>query len=358
VNKVKEYCKKVFQYIFIEGLTGMASGIFPTIVIGLIIGQVGSLIGGQIGNTLIIIGKVCSCFTGAGIGIGVAVRFKASPYVIISSAICGMIGAYASSFLNGTLFLDGKIILSGAGEPLGAFIAAIVGVTIGKCITGKTKVDIIIVPAVTIITGATVGLLAGPTISNFMIILGNIINWSVDKQPILMGILVSVIMGMVLTMPISSAALSIILNLSGLAAGAATVGCCCNMIGFAVASFKENKVSGLVSQGIGTSKLQMANVMKKPVIWLPAIIASAILGPISTSVFHMTNVATGAGMGTSGLVGQIMTWQTMSGAENPWILALKIILLHFILPGLIAWGVSKILRKKKIIIDGDMKLML
>lgn len=159
---------------------------------------------------------------------------------------------------------------------MGAFIASLIGIEIGKLITGKTKVDIILVPLATILTGAIVGLFIGPPISDFMQGLGAIINWSVERQPILMGILVAVIMGMILTLPISSAALAIVLNLNGLAAGAATVGCCANMIGFAVASYKENKLGGLISQGIGTSMLQVPNIMKRPVIWLPAIVASAI----------------------------------------------------------------------------------
>lgn len=204
--------------------------------------------------------------------------------------------------------------------------------------------------------GGAVGLLVGPPISNFMLALGELINWAVTKQPITMGILVSVLMGMILTLPISSAALAIILNLSGLAGGAATVGCCANMVGFAVASFKENGISGLISQGLGTSMLQVPNIMKKPIIWLPAIIASAILGPISTVVLHMTNNASGAGMGTAGLVGQLMTWQDMSESENGVVLIIKIILLHFILPGVIAWVTSYIMRKKGLIKDGDMKL--
>ena len=230
------------------------------------------------------------------------------------------------------------------------------GIICGRWIQGKTKLDIILVPIFTIMIGGAVGLLVGPPISNFMLALGEIINWAVDKQPIIMGILVSVLMGMILTLPISSAALAIILNLSGLAGGAATVGCCANMIGFAVASFKENGISGLISQGLGTSMLQVPNIMKKPIIWLPAIIASAILGPISTTVLHMTNNASGAGMGTAGLVGQFMTWQDMSGSEDGVTLIIKIILLHFILPGLIAWVTSYFMRKKGLIKDGDMKL--
>lgn len=356
---MKEKCKKIFNHIFIDGLTGMAWGLFSTLIIGLIIEQIGKLIGNnQIGNMLILIGKVCASLTGAGIGVGVAVKYKAPAFVTVSAAIAGLIGAFASKILANSMYVNGSIVLTGPGEPMGAFIASFVGIEIGKLITGKTKVDIILVPLATILTGGAIGLLVGPAISTFMTSLGALINWAVEKQPFIMGILVSVIMGMILTLPISSAALSIILNLNGLAAGAATVGCCANMIGFAVASYKENKVGGLLSQGIGTSMLQVPNIMKKPVIWLPAIIASAILGPISTMVFHMTNNPSGAGMGTSGLVGQFMTWQTMAGSENGVILLIKIALLHFILPAIIAWGVSYIMRKKGIIKDGDMKLEL
>ena len=354
---MKEKIKGIFEHIFIDGLTGMAWGLFSTLIIGLIIEQIGKLIGIEsISNMLILTGKVCASLTGAGIGVGVAVKYKSSPFVTVSAGIAGLIGAFASKILANSVYVNESIVLTGPGEPLGAFIASFVGIELGKLITGKTKIDIILVPLVTIICGGVVGLLVGPAISSFMLSIGNIINWAVEKQPFIMGIIVSVVMGMVLTLPISSAALAIILNLNGLAAGAATVGCCANMIGFAVASFKENKIGGLLSQGIGTSMLQVPNIMKKPVIWLPAIIASAILGPISTLVFHMENNPSGAGMGTSGLVGQFMTWQTMAGSENPIILLIKILLLHFILPGLIAWLVSFIMRKKGIIKDGDMKL--
>lgn len=348
--------KEILNHVFIDGLTGMAWGLFSTLIIGLILTQIGGFIPNKLGALIVTIGKIASALTGAGIGIGVASKFKSGTYVTVSAAIAGMIGAFATKILAGTVFTEGTIVFAGPGEPLGAFIAAIVGIEIGNLVTGKTKVDIILVPLATILSGAFVGLLVGPTISSVMTALGALINWSVERQPIIMGILVSVIMGMILTLPISSAAISIILNLSGLAAGAATVGCCANMIGFAVASYKENKMGGLISQGLGTSMLQVPNIMKKPVIWLPAIIASAILGPLSTTVFQMTNNASGAGMGTSGLVGQLMTWETMAGTENPIILLGKILLLHFILPGLIAWIVSFVLRKKNIIKDGDMKL--
>ena len=356
---MKEKFKKIFNHICIDGLTGMAWGLFSTLIIGLIIEQIGKLVGDNyIGNMLILIGKVCASLTGAGIGVGVAVKYKSSPFVTISAAMAGLIGAFASKILSGSVFVDGSIVLTGPGEPMGAFIASYIGIELGRLLTGKTKLDIIVIPLITILIGGTVGLLIGPPISTFMNTLGSMINWAVEKQPLLMGILVSMIMGMILTLPISSAALSIILNLNGLAAGAATVGCCANMIGFAIASFKENGFGGLLAQGLGTSMLQVPNIMKKPVIWLPEIIASAILGPISTMVFHMTNNASGAGMGTSGLVGQFMTWQTMAETENVIILLAKIGLLHFILPAVIVFAISYFMRKKGIIRDGDMKLEL
>ena len=171
-----------------------------------------------------------------------------------------------------------------------------------------------------------------------------------------MGIVVSVLMGMILTLPISSAALGVILNLSGLAAGAATIGCCCNMVGFAVASFRENKFGGLLAQGIGTSMLQVPNIMKRPVIWLPAILSSAILGPVGTMILHMTNNATGSGMGTAGLVGQIMTWQVMTQTEDLTIVMIKIIVIQILLPAILTLAISEFMRKKKWIRQGDMKL--
>ena len=179
-----------------------------------------------------------------------------------------------------------------------------------------------------------------------------------DLQPFLMGIIVSVLMGMILTLPISSAALGVILNLSGLAAGAATIGCCCNMVGFAVASYRENKIGGLLAQGIGTSMLQVPNIVRKPIIWVPAILSSAILGPVGTMILHMTSNATGSGMGTAGLVGQIMTWQTMTAVEPPMVVLVKIIVMQIALPAVVTLLISEFMRKKKWIQYGDMKLEL
>lgn len=349
--------KALANEIFIEGLSGMATGLFATLIIGTIIQQIGGLIPGSVGTLLFVIGKIAASVTGVGIGCGVAVRFKESPLVIMSAATCGMVGAFASKILAGTVLVEGNIVYAGPGEPLGAFIAALAGIYMGRLVSGKTKVDIIITPLLTILTGSAVGLLFGPPISKAMQLLGELINIATQQQPFLMGILVSVIMGMVLTLPISSAALGIILNLSGIAAGAATVGCCANMVGFAVASYRENKVNGLLAQGLGTSMLQIGNIVKKPIIWLPVIITSAILGPISTTVFQMTNNATGSGMGTAGLVGQITTFQTMvaEGVALEVVL-FEILLLHFVLPAVLSSAISEFMRKKKWIVDGDMKL--
>ena len=348
--------KKLLNEIFIEGLSGMATGLFATLIIGTIIQQIGSFIPGTIGDSIFMMGKIAASITGVGIGCGVAIRLKESPLVIVSAATCGMMGAFASKIIAGTVLVDGVICYAGPGEPLGAFIAALAGIYMGRLVSGKTKVDIIITPLVSIVSGSAVGLILGPPISNFMTLLGEMINAATLQEPFLMGILVSVLMGMILTLPISSAALGVILNLSGLAAGAATVGCCANMVGFAVASYRENKVNGLLAQGLGTSMLQVANIFRKPIIWLPAIISSAILGPVSTMVLHMTNNATGSGMGTAGLVGQITTYQTMIATEDPTVVLIKIIVLHFILPAVLTLGISEFMRKKGWIKMGDLKL--
>jgi len=348
--------KKWLNRIFIDGLTGMAQGLFATLIVGTIIQQIGNLIGGSLGDLIFLLGKVAAALTGAGIGVGVAYRFKESPLVTVSAAITGMVGAFASKLLAGAVLVEGSIVLTGPGEPLGAFLAAYAGIEIGHLVSGKTKVDIIVTPIVTIGAGSLVGLLIGPPISAFMLALGELINWGTEQQPFLMGIIVSVLMGMILTLPISSAALGVILNLSGLAAGAATVGCCCNMVGFAVASYRENKMGGLIAQGVGTSMLQVPNIVRKPIIWLPAIISSAILGPVGTMLFHMTNNATGSGMGSAGFVGQIMTYQVMTATEPPMAVLVKILLIQFILPAVVTLGISEFMRKKNMIFYGDMKL--
>lgn len=350
------WLKKILDKIFIDGLSGMAQGLFATLIVGTIVQQIGTLIGGETGNYIFLVGKVAASLTGAGIGVGVAHRFQESSLVVLSAAVAGIIGGYAGNLLAGSMVSGGNVILAGPGEPLGAFIAAFIGIQAGHLIAGKTKIDILLTPLVTIGVGATTGVLVGPSISKFMMGLGDMINWGTEQQPLIMGMVLSVLMGMALTLPISSAALGVILNLNGLAAGAATVGCCCNMIGFAVASFRENKVGGLLAQGIGTSMLQVPNIVRNPLIWLPSILSSAILGPVGTIFLHMTNNATGSGMGTAGLVGQIMTWQTMTVAEPSTIVIIKIVAIQILLPAIVTVCISEFMRKKGWIKSGDMKL--
>ena len=206
--------KKLLDRIFIDGLGGMAQGLFATLIIGTIIQQIGLFMGGGTGDLIYELGKIAAGLTGAGIGVGVARKLEAGHLVIVSAAVVGMIGAFAGKILSGQVLVDGNLVLAGPGEPLGAFAAAYLAIEIGILISGKTKLDIILTPLVCIGTGSAVGLFVGPPISEFMLWLGSLINWGTEQQPFLMGIVVSVLMGMILTLPISSAALGVILNLS------------------------------------------------------------------------------------------------------------------------------------------------
>ena len=343
--------KKFLNRLFIDGLSGMALGLFSTLIIGTIITQIGKLLpAGVVANYIIAIGGFAKTLTGAGIGVGVASKLKASPLVSVSAAVAGFIGAFPK--IDITAFSFGA-----PGEPLGAFIAAYVAIELGMIVSGKTKVDIIITPLVSVITGAMAGLFMGPYIAYAMKWLGNIVNYNVDAHPIIGGIIVSVIMGVLLTLPISSAAIGIAMNLNGLAAGVATIGCCCNMVGFAVASYRENKFGGLIAQGLGTSMLQMPNIVRHPQIWIPSIVSSAILGPISSAVLKMVSSPVGSGMGSAGLVGQFAAFETMTAnGTEPIIALLEIILMHFILPAVVTLAVCEALRKANIIKNGYMKL--
>lgn len=350
---VVKMIKKYLNRVFIDGLSGMALGLFGTLIIGTIICQVATICGGTgnvFGRYINQIGSVAKTLMGAGIGIGVATKLKSSPLTSVSAAVCGMIGAFP------TLDLE-SIAVGKPGEPLSAFIAAYVAIEIGRLISGKTKLDIILTPLCCISAGAAVGFTVGPYIAIAMDWIGNIVNINVEQYPIVGGMVVSVVMGMLLTLPISSAAIGIAIKMGGLAAGAATIGCCCNMVGFAVISYRENKVGGLVSQGIGTSMLQMPNIVKKPIIWLPSIIASAILGPISSAVLKMVSNPVGSGMGSAGLVGQFSSYAEMTAAGvSPAIAIIEIIGMQFVLPALICLGISEGMRKLNLIKTGDLKL--
>lgn len=353
MKEMKQKLKGILDKYIIDGLSGMALGLFSTLIVGLIIKQIGTLANLEF---LVWMGSMASVLTGAGIGIGVAHKFGVPALVLYASGVSGFIGGYAKSILSGAAFSEGNVVLIGPGEPLGAFIAALIGIEAGRRIAGKTKIDIVITPMITIIVGGGIGLIVGPYISGFMTLIGGIIITATEQAPFTMGILVSTLMGMILTLPISSAALSIILGLNGLAAGAATVGCSTQMIGFAVASYRENKTSGLVAQGLGSSMLQVPNIVRNPRIWIPPTLASAILGPVATMVFKMTNNSYGGGMGTSGLVGQMMSWQSMAGTRGSGVLFIQILLLHFILPAGLTLLISETMRKKDWIKLGDMSL--
>ena len=342
-----EKTKKILNRIFIDGLSGMALGLFSTLIIGTIIAQIGTLIGGPVGSYLKTISNVAKTLTGAGIGVGVACKFKEGPLVTVSAAVAGMIGAFPAA--------PEAITLGAPGEPLGAFVAAYVAIEVGHLVAGKTKVDILVTPLISICAGAAIGLFVGPYITDFMKWLGGLVNVNVEQSPIFGGIIVSVLMGMILTLPISSAAIGICMGLTGLAAGAATIGCCCQMIGFA--SYRENKVGGLIAQGVGTSMLQIPNIVRRPIIWIPAIVSSAILGPVASAVLHMVSTPVGSGMGSAGFVGQIAAFGAMTEAGmSTWMALLQIAIMHFILPALLTLGVSEFMRKKGWIREGDMAL--
>lgn len=344
--------KKYLNRLFIDGLSGMAYGLFSTLIIGTIICQIAKLIGDNVvAQYLLAMGNVAKTLTGAGIGVGVACKLKAAPLTTVATVVCGMIGAFPNVANEG-------FVVSAPGEPLGAFIAAYVAIEIGRLVAGKTKVDIIVTPVCCIVSGALVGYFVGPYISTAMKWVGQLVSISVEQYPILGGIVVSVVMGILLTLPISSAAIGISMQLSGLAAGAATIGCCCNMVGFAVISYRENKMGGLVAQGVGTSMIQMPNIVRNPLIWLPSIISSAILGPISSAVLGMVSNPVGSGMGSAGLVGQFMSYETMvANGVSPVIALVEIIVMQFLLPAVVCLAISEGMRKLRLIKPGDLKLV-
>ena len=356
--KKESLVSKLFNRYFIVALNGMALGLFCTLIIGLIIKQIAINLSGGVATFLVAVSTIAMALTGPVIGIGVAYALKAPRLVVLASGVVGFLGAFGSNLRTNSLIQLGILVISGSGDPLGAFIAVVVAAEIGRLVSGKTKVDIIVTPFVTIIIGGIVGYFTGPYLKNGMTMLGTFIREATELQPFIMGIVVSVVMGIILTLPISSAALSIILGLSGIAAGASTVGCAAQMVGFAVISFKANRWNGLLAQGLGTSMLQVPNIMRKPIIWIPPIVASAILGPIATLICKMENNPAGGGMGTSGLVGQLMTWQTMSSYTNHAVLLAEIVMLHFILPALLSYAVYYYMEKKNYVKSEDYKLNL
>ncbi|MBM7563019.1 PTS transporter subunit IIC [Fusibacter tunisiensis] len=337
---------KIRQYLT-KTLNGMALGLFASLIIGLILKQIGDLTGIEV---MVTFGGVAQVLMGPAIGAAVAYSVGASPLGIFAALVAGAIGAGSVKISEA-----GQMVI-GIGEPMGAFIAALAAAEFSKLISGKTKVDIVLVPALTILVGGLVGLTLSPVIASFMKALGAVINTATELQPIPMGIVIAIIMGMVLTLPISSAALAISLGLSGIAAGASLVGCACQMIGFATIGYRENGFGGALAQGLGTSMLQVPNIIRNPKIWIPPIVASGILGPISTTLLKMESNSIGAGMGTSGLVGQFGAYAAMGDQMSIAKFLILILGMHFILPALISLGVSEWMRKKNYIKKDDLRL--
>ncbi|HEY4553643.1 MAG TPA: PTS sugar transporter subunit IIC [Bacillaceae bacterium] len=314
---------------FVDALSYMALGLFSSLIIGLIIKTAGE----QLNIPFFVeAGKMAMDLMGPAIGAAIAYGLGAPPLVIFAAVATGAAGA-------------------ALGGPAGSYAAALISTEIGKIVSKETKVDIIVTPFVTIMAGFTVAKFIGPTISKFMTMFGSWIVWGTEQKPIIMGILVATLMGLALTAPISSAAIAFMLDLNGLAAGAATIGCSAQMIGFAVASYRENKLGGFFAQGIGTSMLQVPNIVRYPLILIPPTVAGIILAPIGTTIWKMSNNAAGAGMGTSGFVGQIMTFTTMGFSTS---VLLQVVALHFIGPAVISLIISEMMRKRGWIKPGQM----
>ena len=350
---MKEFLKKK-NIIFsakrygIDALGAMAQGLFASLLIGTIISTLGEQIGLEI---LVTVGTYAKGATGAAMAVSIGYALQCPPLVLFSLAAVGMAANE----------------LGGAGGPLAVLIVTIFAAEFGKLVSKETKIDILVTPMVTIGAGVLLALWWAPAIGAAASAVGTAIMWATELQPFFMGILVSVIVGIALTLPISSAAICAALSLTGLAGGAAVAGCCAQMVGFAVMSFKENKWGGLFAQGIGTSMLQMGNIVRNPKIWIPPILASAVTGPIATCIFRfkMNGAAVASGMGTCGLVGQIGVYTgwindiaegtkaAVTGMD--W---LGMILICFILPGVLTWAFAQPLRKMGWIKEEDLKLEL
>ena len=332
----------------VDALSAMAQGLFASLLIGTILSTLGTLLGLEWLGT---IGTYAKSVAGPAMAVSIGFALQAPPLVLFSLAAVG--GAANATELGG------------AGGPLAVLIIAIISAELGKAVAGETKVDILVTPLVTILSGVGLSLWWAPAIGAAASSVGSVIRWATEQQPLLMGIVVSVVVGIALTLPISSAAICAALSLTGLAGGAAVAGCCAQMVGFAVLSFRENKWGGLVSQGIGTSMLQMGNIVRNPRIWLPAILTSAITGPLATCVFHleMNGPAISSGMGTCGLVGQIGVYSGwvadvaagVKAAITPMDWA-GLVLICFILPGVLTWLFGLAFRRMGWIKEGDLTL--
>lgn len=331
---------------FIDALGAMAQGLFASLLIGTIISTLGTQLGIEV---LVTVGNYAKAAVGPAMAVAIGFALQASPLVLFSLAA---VGAAANE-------------LGGAGGPLAVLVVTVFAAEFGKAVSKETKIDIIVTPFVTIFVGIGLSMWWAPAIGAAASAVGNAIMWATELQPFFMGIIVSAIVGIALTLPISSAAICAALGLTGLAGGAALAGCCAQMVGFAVLSFRENKWGGLFAQGIGTSMLQMGNIVKNPRIWLPVILTSAITGPVATCLFHleMNGAAVSSGMGTCGLVGQIGVYTgwvaDIAAGTKQAITAMDwigLLLVCFVLPGVLSWLFGLFFRKIGWIKENDLKL--
>jgi uncharacterized membrane protein len=374
-QKAKNYFKTLPKRYFITAFSGMAQGLFVTLIAGTILATISTEIittKNIFGQILYSIASMAKTLMGAGIGVGIAYALGKNKLLIFSAGVAGFIGAFADKLLFGTFMGDmfplvtapfSAVTFGAPGNPIGAYVVTMLVVEIAELYAGKTKLDIILVPLGTMLLAFIGIFLAAPFIW-LVDQLGILIAQATKITPFFMGIIVSVVMGVLLTMPTSSAAIWIavaksVIEAGGvnadymlIAGGAATVGCACHMVGFAVASYRENGFGGLIAQGLGTSMLQIPNIMKKPIIMMPMIVSSAILGPLSTCVFMLKCSHNGGGMGTSGLVGIIDLFSNTSGALG----IVGIIILMIVLPAILNLLISEFMRKKNWIKFGDMKL--
>ena len=344
----------------VDALGAMAQGLFCSLLIGTIVKTLGE----QAGIAFLVdVGNFAAAMSGAAMAVAIGYALQAPPLVLFSLATVG----YAANALGSTSLIPDQ---AGAGGPLAVLFIAIIAAEFGKAVSKETKIDILVTPLVTILVGVALSAWWAPAIGTAATAVGNIIMWATDLQPFLMGVIVSVVIGVALTLPISSAAICAAFGLTGLAGGAAVAGCCANRVGFAVLSFRENGWGGLVSQGLGTSMLQMGNILKNPRVWLPAILTSAVTGPLATCVFRleMNGPPVSSGMGTCGLVGQIGVWTGwLSPSERAlangaaavapgamdW---LGLILISFVLPAVLCWAFGLLFRRIGWIKPGDLTL--
>ena len=376
-RKVRDIIKKLAKRWFIDAFTGMAQGLFVTLIAGTIVKTIGGIVGDNaFGNMLVMLGNIASVLMGAGIGAGIASHLGAKKLVVFASLCAGFIGAYSQQFLGdtftgGSLDAIAALIVKGSpGNPIGAYVTSLAAAELGMLVSGKTKLDILLVPLTCLMTAFAFAYVAYPFIW-LINMLGEGIAAATAITPFFMGIIVAAAMGILLTMPTSSAAIWVSVSSAILtngtvqqqeamyiAGGAAVVGCAAHMVGFAVMSFKENGVSGLISQGLGTSMLQIPNIMRNPWLLVPPTAASIVVGPIATCAFKLRCGASGGGMGTCGFVGIIDAFEASvsQGHMKWWLFAICVALLFFALPALISWGVCELLRKTGKIKFGDLKL--